>query len=75
MSGVAGDRARVRYTGRYDNISFNIKTTFPGSLVKCYLGLISSLVSICYSSMAKSANSAVKEMSSSGIISQIMIFK
>ena len=28
MLGVTGDRAKVRYTGRYDNISFSIKTTF-----------------------------------------------
>ena len=28
MSGVTEDRARVRYTGRYDNISFNIKITY-----------------------------------------------
>ena len=30
LSGVIGDGAKVRYTGRYYNISFNIKATWYG---------------------------------------------
>ena len=37
MLGLIGDRAKVRHTGRYDNISFNIKTTYTYIIIYMYV--------------------------------------